>query len=112
LTRIFDRFAAGASRFAGRPWAFLLACALVLIWLVTGPFFGWSDTWQLVINTGTTIITFLMCFLIQSAQVRDAAAVSVRLDELIRVSAEARNELIGVEEKTADEIVKLREVKP
>lgn len=110
MTRVFDRFAAAASRFAGRPTAFLMAVALVLTWLVAGPFYEWSDHHSMLINTGTTIITFLMVFLVQATQNRDAAAVAVKLDELIRVNAEARNELIGVEDRAADEIVKLREV--
>jgi low affinity Fe/Cu permease len=109
LTHAFDRFAAASSRFAGRPWAFLIAVGLIVVWLASGPFFAWSDTWQLVINTGTTIVTFLMCFLIQATQNRDAAAVGVKLDGIIRALDKAPNDLIGVERRSGDEIEALRE---
>jgi low affinity Fe/Cu permease len=99
--------AQGASRAAGRPWIFVLAGSSILLWAVTGPFFGFSDTWQLVINTGTTIITFLMVFLIQNAQNRDAAAIQVKLNELIRVSR-AHNSFVGIERLTDEEIEDLR----
>jgi low affinity Fe/Cu permease len=95
--RWFDRVTAVTSEASGSPWTFLAAVALVVAWLVTGPLFGYSDTWQLVINTGTTVITFLMVFLIQNQQNRLDAAVHTKLDELIRVNERARNELIGIE---------------
>jgi low affinity Fe/Cu permease len=104
-------FASGANivaRAAGRPSAFALAVLTILVWLVAGPFYGYSDTWQLVINTGTTIVTFLMVFLIQNSQNRDNAAIQVKLDELIRASA-AQNFYIGIEHLTDEEIDDIRE---
>jgi low affinity Fe/Cu permease len=100
--------AEAVSRAAGRPWAFAAAAAIVVIWAVSGLFFGFSDTWQLVINTGTTIITFLMVFLIQNAQMRDAAAIQVKLDELIRVS-QGRNAFIGIEHLSDEELEQIRD---
>jgi low affinity Fe/Cu permease len=94
---------------AGRPLAFITALGVVLVWAATGPVFHYSDTWQLVINTGTTIITFLMVFLIQNSQNRDGAAIQVKLDELIRVSA-AKNFFVGIEHLTDEEIDRLREL--
>jgi low affinity Fe/Cu permease len=100
----FARLAVTTSRICGRPATFLLAVATVIVWAVTGPLFGFSDTWQLVINTGTTIVTFLMVFLIQATQNRDTLAVQLKLDELILATKDARNHLAGIEEAPDAEI--------
>jgi len=105
---LFEGMASKVATAAGRPRAFLLALAVVILWGVTGPLFRWSDTWQLVINTGTTIVTFLMVFLIQNAQNRDGAAIQAKLDELIRAVGHARNEFIGIEHLTEMELDKIR----
>jgi low affinity Fe/Cu permease len=107
-----DRWSKVASRSvaaSGSMWAFLLAILIVVGWLLSGPVFGFSDTWQLVINTGTTIVTFLMVFLIQHAQTRDIRAVHLKLDELIRAVAGASNKLIDIEEQSDREIRELDE---
>ena len=93
----FARFSALVSALAGRPLTFGLALAIVVVWGLSGPFFHYSDTWQLVINTGTTIVTFLMVFVIQNAQNRDAMAIQVKLDELICATQDARDKLVGIE---------------
>jgi low affinity Fe/Cu permease len=95
---------------SGQPSAFLLAVLVVAAWVISGPIFRWSDTWQLVINTGTTIVTFLMVFLIQSTQNRDAVAVQIKLDELLRVTPGAHNVLMNLEELEEHELDRLREV--
>ena len=108
LRDLFNTVAKRAARATGRPWTFLAAVAIVVIWGVTGPVFQFNDTWQLVINTGTTIITFLMVFLIQHTQNADAAAVQIKLDELIRAVAEANNELLDLEELDEDRLEQIR----
>lgn len=105
----FTRVAKKASVFTGRPACFMLALGTVAVWGLTGPLFGFSDTWQLVINTGTTIITFLMVFLIQNTQNRDTEAMQIKLDELIRVSRNANNALLDLEELEERELDALRE---
>ena len=109
MGRIFERLAQLVAGWAGRPPAFILALAIVIGWGVSGPLFGYSDTWQLVINTGTTIVTFLMVFLIQNAQNRDAAAIQCKLDELIRALDKGRNEFIGIEHLTEKELTEIRD---
>ena len=104
----FTRFATRTATSAGRPYAFSSAFTVIVLWLVTGPLFHFSDTWQLVVNTATTIVTFLMVFLIQNSQNRDAAAMQAKLDELIRAIEPARNEFIGIEHRTDVEIEGIR----
>jgi low affinity Fe/Cu permease len=107
ISKMFGDVANKTSQAAGRASAFMLAAGVVIVWAVTGPLFQYSDTWQLVINTGTTIVTFLMVFLIQNSQNRDSAAIQVKLDELIRVST-AHNSFVGIEHLTDDELEDIR----
>ena len=100
----FRTFACKTADGVGSPWAFVLGVAIIIIWAITGPLFHFSDTWQLVVNTGTTIITFLMVFLIQNTQNRDARAMQLKLDELIRAVSQARNQLVDVE-NSPDEVI-------
>ncbi len=106
---LFTRFAKATSHYAGTPAIFGCAVAVIVIWAVTGPVFHYSDTWQLVINTGTTIITFLMVFLIQNTQNRDSQAVQVKLDELIRSHSRADDCLLDLEDLEEEDMQKLRE---
>ena len=108
ISQLFGDLANKTSLAAGRASTFIVAASIVVVWAVSGPLFGFSDTWQLVINTGTTIVTFLMVFLIQNSQNRDSAAIQVKLDELIRVGA-ARNSLVGIEHLTDEELEDLRD---
>src|SRR5215467_2217706 len=104
----FDRMATKVTKASGKPAAFIIACLLVILWLVTGPIFRYSDTWQLVINTGTTIITFLMVFIIQQTQNKDTIALQIKLNELIASSEFASNRLVDVEDLTEDELETLK----
>lgn len=104
----FTSLTKGTARTTGRPATFIVAVGIIVAWVVTGPIFGFSDTWQLVINTGTTIVTFLMVFLIQSTQNRDGEAVQVKLDEIIRAMSEARNELLDLEELDEKDLDRIR----
>jgi low affinity Fe/Cu permease len=109
MSDLFRKFANGISHATGTPLAFVAAVLVILVWAVTGPLFGFSDTWQLVINTGTTIITFLMVFLIQNTQNRDTKVLQLKLDELLRAIQEARSELIDLEDLPDKELEKLEQ---
>lgn len=106
---VFTRFARWAANVTGKPATFLSAVAIIIIWGFTGPLFGFSDTWQLVINTGTTIITFLMVFLIQNTQNRDTEALQIKLDELIRATKGARNSMLNLEEMDERQLDEIRQ---
>jgi low affinity Fe/Cu permease len=108
VEEVFEKVANVIARAMGRPLTFLLCCLLVLVWAGTGPLFHFSDTWQLVINTGTTIVTFLMVFLIQNSQNREGEALQAKLDELIRALDAAENRFIGLERRTEKEIGEMR----
>jgi low affinity Fe/Cu permease len=108
MNNLFHAFAQRASWAVGSPWAFIIALLVVIIWAIVGPIFKFSDTWQLVINTGTTIVTFLMVFLIQNTQNRETKAISLKLDELIHGVKGARNKLIDVEDLSDEELGQLK----
>jgi low affinity Fe/Cu permease len=110
LARGFTAFANAIAHVTGRPVTFVLCCVIIIVWAASGPIFHYSDTWQLIINTGTTIITFLMVFLIQNTQNRDGAAVQAKLDELIRAVEGARNHFIGIEHLTEEQLEAIRAV--
>lgn len=109
MNDFFRKFAAKTSAVVGSAWSFFLAIAIIIIWGLTGPMFNFSDTWQLIINTGTTIVTFLMVFLIQNTQNRDAKAIHLKLDELIRSIKGARNDLIDLEDLSDEQLKRLQE---
>jgi len=109
LASSFTRFAKRISTITGRPGTFMLAAGVILAWAITGPLFNYSDTWQLAINTSTTIITFLMVFLIQNTQNRDTEALQIKLDELIRAQQEANNALLDLEELDDEELDRIRD---
>ena len=107
MNDFFRKFSHKASTLVGSPWSFIAALTIIIVWAVTGPIFHFSDTWQLVINTGTTIVTFLMVFLIQNTQNRDAKAIHLKLDELIRSVEQARNGMVDLEDLSDEELAKL-----
>lgn len=108
MRRFFNLCATKISTAAGQPLTFVIAVTIIVVWAVSGPMFGYSDTWQLIINTGTTIVTFLMVFLIQNSQNRDASAMQAKLDELLRAVDEAREQFIGIEHLTDQQIELVR----
>jgi low affinity Fe/Cu permease len=108
MANLFTRFSTRIAELAGHYIAFVAAFGIIIVWALTGPLFGFSDTWQLVINTGTTIVTFLMVFLIQHTQNRDAMAMHLKLDEIIRATSEADNEIITAEEETDERLKELK----
>lgn len=108
MNEAFSRIATISSQWLGKPISFVASALLIIVWAVSGPFFHYSDTWQLIVNTATTVLTFLAVFLIQNSQNRDGMAIQAKLDELIHVSREARNDLVRAEDKTEVEIERLR----
>ena len=110
LRGLFDRFSTAVSHGSGHPLAFIAACGLIVVWAVTGPLFGFSETWQLVVNTATTIVTFLMVFVLQHTQNRDGAAVQAKLDELIVAIKEADNAFVGADRLSDKEVEHLRKI--
>ena len=109
FTRFFTAFANKVARATGQPITFVLCCVVILVWAFAGPVFHYSDTWQLIINTGTTIVTFLMVFLIQNTQNRDGAAIQAKLDELVRALDTANNRFVGIEKLTEQEVEEMRD---
>lgn len=109
MKELFHKFASSVSKVTGSAYSFMAALLIVVVWMVSGPLFNFSDTWQLVINTGTTIITFLMVFLIQNTQNRDTEVIQLKLDELIRAVETARNDLIDLEDLTDAQVERLKE---
>ncbi len=109
LNDLFHKFAHTTSEIVGTPWAFIFAVIIILLWIVSGPLFGFSDTWQLIINTGTTIVTFLIVFLIQNSQNRDAKAIHLKLDELIRALKGPRTGLVDLEDMPDEDLKSLQE---
>ena len=112
MHEVFRKFAHITSALVGSAWAFIFAVAIILVWAITGPIFHFSDTWQLIINTGTTIVTFLMVFLIQNTQNRDAKAIHLKLDELLRAVSEARTGMVDLEDLSDAELQRLRDQQP
>ncbi|WP_331376660.1 low affinity iron permease family protein [Sinorhizobium chiapasense] len=108
-TNAFTKFSTAVAEYSGRPVAFALAVAAIVLWGITGPLFGFSETWQLVVNTGTTIVTFLMVFVLQNSQVREGTAIQAKLDELILTSS-AENEYVGIEELDEQELKRITEI--
>ena len=108
LNKFFDKFSTKATKLTGSPWAFLIACLAIIVWAATGPLFGFSDTWQLIINTSTTIITFLMVFIIQQTQNKDTTAIHLKLNELIASNKYASNRLVDSEDLTDEELQVLK----
>ena len=108
MNEAFSRIATLSSQWLGKPISFVVSALLIIVWAVSGPFFRYSDTWQLIVNTATTVLTFLAVFLIQNSQNRDGMAIQAKLDELILASRQARNDLVRAEEKTETEIERLR----
>jgi len=108
MSETFSRIATISSQWLGKPISFIVSTLLIVVWAFCGPFFHYSDTWQLIVNTGTTVLTFLAVFLIQNSQNRDGMAIQAKLDELIHVSHQARNDLVRVEEKSEEQIERVR----